>query len=102
MLVVKRTVTKREIDRIHVAQTAPGGETMERLWAVDPSGYRELSAEPVRGPIPNTFLVGKTVLPALGQEGELLAAVSAARIITQRDRARQRLRRQMWSKIETT
>ncbi len=93
---------KREIDRIHVTSTAPGGEGMERLWAVDPSGYRELSAEPVRGPIPNTFLVGKTVLPALGQEGELLAAVSAARIITQRDRARQRLRRQMWSKIETT
>jgi len=93
---------KREIDRIHVASTAPNGEVMERQWAVDPAGYRELSGEPVRGPIPNTYLVGKTVLPALGQEGELMAAVSAARIITQRDRTRQRLRRQMWSKIETT
>ncbi len=58
-------------------------------------------AKPVRGPIPNTYLVGKTVLPALGQEGELLAAVSAARIVTARDRTRQKLRRQMWSKIET-
>ncbi|HVJ17497.1 MAG TPA: phytoene dehydrogenase [Polyangiaceae bacterium] len=93
---------RRDIDRIHVPGSAPAGEAMERLWAVDPAGYRELSGEPVRGPIPQTFLVGKTVLPALGQEGELLAAVSAARIITQRDRARQRLRRQMWSKIETT
>lgn len=93
---------KRDIDRIHVTGTAPGAEPMERQWAVDPPGYRDLSGEPVRGPIPNTYLVGKTVLPALGQEGELLAAVSAARIITQRDRTRQKLRRQMWSKIETT
>jgi hypothetical protein len=94
--------TAREIDRIHVSSTSPRGETMERLYAVDPSGYRELSGEPVRGPIPNTYLVGKTVLPALGQEGELMAAVSAARIVAQKDRTRQRLRRQMWSKIETT
>ena len=92
---------KREIDRIHVGSAAPSAEPMERLWTVDPSGYRELAGEPVRGPIPNTYLVGKTVLPALGQEGELLAAVSAARIITARDRTRQKLRRQMWSKIET-
>jgi phytoene dehydrogenase-like protein len=94
--------TKREIDRIHVSATAPGGEPMEQLWAIDPPGYRELSGEPVRGPIPNTYLVGKSVLPALGQEGELLAAVSAARLVTKRDRTRQRLRRQMWTKIETT
>jgi hypothetical protein len=45
--------------------------------------------------------VGKTVLPALGQEGELIAAASVARIVTRRDRARQRMRRQMWTKIET-
>lgn len=95
------TGEKREIDRIHVGTTAPVAEPMERLWTVEPPGYRELAGEPVRGPIPNTYLVGKTVLPALGQEGELLAAVSAARLITARDRTRQKLRRQMWSKIET-
>ena len=40
-------------------------------------------------------------LAALGQEGELIAAWGAARIITRRDRTRQRVRQQMWTKIET-
>ena len=75
---------------------------MERLWTVEPGGYLELSGEPVRGPVPGTYLVGKTVLPGLGQEGELIAGWSAARVITNKDRQRQRMRRQMWSKIETT
>jgi phytoene dehydrogenase-like protein len=75
---------------------------MERLWAVEPGGYLDLAAEPVRGPIRNTYLVGKTVLPGLGQEGELMAAWGAAKLITHKDAARQKMRRQMWRKIETT
>lgn len=94
--------SRREVDRLQVSGASPAPEPMERLWAVEPSGYLELGGEPVRGPIPGTYLVGKTVLPALGQEGELMAALSAARIVTRRDRARQRMRRQMWSKIDTT
>jgi phytoene dehydrogenase-like protein len=92
----------REIDRLHLSGAAPGPEPMERLWSVDPPGYRGLAGEPVRGPIPGTYLVGPTVLPALGQEGELLAAASAARLITRKDRARQRMRQKLWSKLETT
>jgi len=92
----------REVDRLHLGGAAPGAEPMERLWSVDRPGYRGLAGEPVRGPIPATFLVGPTVLPALGQEGELLAAVSAARLITRGDRARQRMRQKLWSKLETT
>jgi phytoene dehydrogenase-like protein len=92
---------KREIDRIHVTEAGPGAEPMPWLWSVDPPGYLELGGEPVRGPVPGTYLVGRTVMPALGQEGELLAAWSAARIITRSDRRRQKMRRQMWSKIET-
>jgi phytoene dehydrogenase-like protein len=91
----------RPIDRLHVSEAGPGAEPMERLWRVEPAGYLDLAAEPVRGPIPGTFLVGSSVLPALGQEGELLAAWSVTRLITRRDRARQKMRRQMWSKIET-
>lgn len=91
---------RREIDRIHVPQTAPGPEPMRWQWTVDPPGYLELSGEPVRGPIAGTYLVGSTVLPALGQEGQLLAAWSAARIVTRKDWTRQRMRRQMWTKIE--
>jgi phytoene dehydrogenase-like protein len=95
------TGTRREIERLHVAETSPGREPMERLWSVDPPGFLGLSGEPVRGPIPNTFLVGPTVLPALGQEGELLAAWSVARLVTRRDKTRQRMRQKLWSKLET-
>jgi phytoene dehydrogenase-like protein len=92
---------RREVDRVHIEGVAPGAEPMERLWTVSPVGYLSLAAEPVRGPIRGTFLVGKSVLPALGQEGELMAATSVARIVSQRDSARQRMRRQMWTKLET-
>lgn len=93
---------RREVDRLHLSGASTAAEPMERLWTVEPRGYLDLAGEPVRGPIPSTYLVGKTVLPALGQEGELMAALSAARIVTRRDSARQRMRRQMWSKIDTT
>lgn len=93
--------TKKEIDRIHLPETAPGAEPMQWQWTVDPPGYLELAGEPVRGPIAGSYLVGPSVLPALGQEGELIAAWGAARIITKKDRTRQRMRRQMWTKIET-
>lgn len=97
-----RSGSRREIDRVHLQGAGPGAEAMEPLWAVEPSGYLDLAGEPVRGPIPNTYLVGKTVLPGLGQEGELMAAFGAAMLITRKDGARQKMRRQMWSKIETT
>lgn len=93
---------RREVERAHLQGASNHAEQMERLWSVEPNGYLELAGEPVRGPVPGTYLVGKTVLPGLGQEGELLAAWSVARVITGKDRQRQRLRRQMWSKIETT
>ncbi len=91
---------RHEIDRIHLPSGA-GPEPMEWQWSVDTPGYLELAGEPFRGPIPGTYLVGRTVLPALGQEGSLLAAWGAARAITRKDRTRQKMRRQMWSKIET-
>lgn len=97
-----RSGARREVDRTHLQGAPAGIEAMERLWTVQPRGYLELSGEPVRGPVPGTYLVGRTVLPGLGQEGELMAAWSAARVITSKDRPRQRLRRQMWSKIETS
>jgi phytoene dehydrogenase-like protein len=97
-----RNGARREVDRVHVQDTSPSAEPMERLWTVEPAGYLDIAGEPVRGPIPNTYLVGKTVLPGLGQEGELIAAFGAAKLITRKDGARQKMRRQMWSKIETT
>ena len=83
-------------------------EPMSWLWATDDRSARgpaksgmlgELTAEPVRGPVRGSFLVGSTVLPALGQEGQLLAAWSAARLITGGDPARDKFRRHRWSRL---
>ncbi len=93
---------RKEIDRIHLTEGTAGPEPMRWQWTVDPPGYAGLSGEPIRGPIPGTYLVGSTVLPGLGQEGELLAAWGATRVITRQDRTRQKMRRQMWSRIETS
>ncbi len=90
-----------EIDRIHVPESGATPEPMDWMWLAEPPGFADLAGEPIRGPIPGTYLVGRTVLPALGQEGALLAAWSAARLITRRDRSRQRMRQKLWTKIET-
>jgi hypothetical protein len=93
---------RREIDR--AALRASGGsldaEPMIARWRVDSPGFHGLGAEPIRTPLAGAFVLGPSVLPALGQEGELLAAWSAARLITRTDRRKERMRRDMWSKIE--
>lgn len=95
------TGTCREISRIHVKQAEARAEHMDYQWSVEPRGYLDLAGEPLAGPIAGSYLVGKTVLPALGQEGELIAAWSIARLLTRRDSVRQRRRRQLWTKVET-
>jgi hypothetical protein len=92
---------RRDIDRIHVTQSSAKPEYMEHQWSVEPTGYLGLAAESCKGPIPGSYLVGKTTLPALGQEGELLSAWSVAKMLTRKDSVRQRRRRQLWTKIET-
>jgi hypothetical protein len=62
--------------------------------------YAELGGEPIRTPVDHLLTVGPSVMPALGVEGEFLAAWGAARLITRTDRKRERMRREMWSKIE--
>jgi hypothetical protein len=59
-----------------------------------------LGAEPIRTPLGNAFVTGRTTLPALGQEGELLTAWGVARIITRTDRRKEKMLREMWSKVE--
>lgn len=91
----------REMDRVHLKETWGTAEPMQpRFRPVE--GYLGLSAEPLRGPVPGTFLVGPSVLPSLGQEGEMLAAQSVVRILTKKDRQRQKLRKRLWTKIETS
>lgn len=91
---------RRLLDRLHVKGALNGAEPMVRQIEVDPPGYLGLAGEPIRGPIEHTLLVGRSVLPGLGQEGQLLAAWGAARLITRTDRKKERMRRDMWSKVE--
>jgi phytoene dehydrogenase-like protein len=97
-----RSGKRKDVDR--AALRASGGsleaEPMAARWHVDPPSFHGLAAEPVRTPLAGAFVVGPSTLPALGQEGELLAAWSAARLITRTDKRKERMRREMWSKVE--
>jgi hypothetical protein len=88
------------VPRSELQQASTRAEPMRRQLEVDPPGYLGLGGEPLRGPIERTLLVGPSVLPGLGQEGRLLAAIGAARIVTQSDKRKARMRREMWTKIE--
>jgi phytoene dehydrogenase-like protein len=94
----------RRADVARTALRAGGGsleaEPMAPRWRVEPPAFHGLGAEPVRTPLAGAFVVGPSALPALGQEGELLAAWSAARLITRTDKRKEQMRRDMWSKIE--
>jgi glycine/D-amino acid oxidase-like deaminating enzyme len=98
-----RSGTRVEVDRTALR---PGGgsvdvEAMTSRWDIaDDELLEGLGGEPLRTALSNAFVVGSSVLPALGQEGELLAAWSVARIITRTDRRREKMRRDMWSKVE--
>ena len=91
---------RHEVDRLKLTGATMRAEPMEMQVDVETPSFSGLAGEPVRGPIERSYLVGKTVLPALGQEGELLAAVSAARLITRSDPRREKMRLEMWNKVE--
>jgi len=93
--------TRRLLERVHLPDARPSAEPMQPRLLVKPLGYLGLAGEPVRGPIPGSYLLGPSVFPLLGQEGEVLAATSVVRILTGKDTKRQKRRRLMWTKIET-
>jgi phytoene dehydrogenase-like protein len=97
-----RSGERKEVDRTALR---PGGgslepEPMVPRWRVEPPSFHGLAAEPLRTPLGGGFIVGPSALPTLGQEGELLAALGAARLVTRTDTRKERMRREMWSKIE--
>ncbi len=91
---------RRLAERAALRGASATPEPMVRQLEVDPPGYLGLGGEPIRGPVERTLLAGRSVLPALGQEGQLLAAWGAARLVTRTDRKKERMRRDMWSKVE--
>jgi hypothetical protein len=91
---------RRTVERASLRGASSAPEPMVRQLEVDPPGYLGVAGEPIRGPIDRTLLVGRSVLPGLGQEGQLLAAWGAARLVTRTDRKKEKMRRDMWSKVE--
>jgi hypothetical protein len=89
-----------EVERTRLHDAAPHAEPIDRQLEVDPPGYLGIAGEPLRGPIDRTLLVGPSVLPALGQEGRLLAALGAVRLVSQSDHRKARMRRERWTKLE--
>jgi glycine/D-amino acid oxidase-like deaminating enzyme len=97
-----RSGARVEVDRARL-RTAGGSlvaEPMPARFHVDPPTFHGLGGEPLRAPLAGACLAGRTALPALGQEGELLAAWGVARLITRTDRRKEKMRREMWSKVE--
>lgn len=92
----------RAIDRARLRST--GGslepEPMVPRFSVTRPALEGLAGEAIRTPLGNVFVTGKSVLPSLGQEGELLAAWGVARVITRTDRRKEKMLREMWSKVE--
>ncbi|MEI8256903.1 MAG: hypothetical protein WCJ30_14615, partial [Deltaproteobacteria bacterium] len=75
-------------------------EPMSVIERASASGLLGICAIPARGEIKQLLMLGPQVIPGLGEEGEWLAALSAARIVTRTDRSKERLRRELWSKVD--
>jgi glycine/D-amino acid oxidase-like deaminating enzyme len=92
----------QSVDRARLR--ASGGslepEPMIPRFHVTPAQLHGLAGEPIRTALGNVFVTGRSTLPALGQEGELLAAWGVARVITRTDRRKEKMLREMWSKVE--
>jgi hypothetical protein len=71
-----------------------------RFVVTEPQALFGLAGEPLRTKLGCAFVTGRTTLPALGQEGQLLAAWSVARIITRTSRRKEKMLREMWNKVE--
>lgn len=93
---------RADVDRVNLRAGGASldAEPMVPRWTITPPELHGLAGEPVRAPLDGAFLAGPTVMPALGQEGQLLAAWGTARIITRTDSAKEKMRRDMWSKVE--
>lgn len=85
---------------VPAARIASGAEPMDAVEHAEPAGALGVCALPATGDVRNLLLVGRQVAPGLGAEGSLLAALSAARHVTRSDRSKERMRRELWSKVD--
>ncbi len=77
-----------------------GPRSMRGIYGYPVLGALGVCALPVRTPVKRLLMASQHVVPGLGQEGELLAAWSASRVVSRSDRRKERMRRSMWTKLE--
>ncbi|MGE0791562.1 MAG: phytoene desaturase family protein [Sandaracinaceae bacterium] len=77
-----------------------GTATMRAIYGYPVSSMLGLSALPVRMPVKHLLCCSEQTVPGLGMEGMLLAAWSAAKVVSESDKSRDRLRRGRWGKLE--
>jgi len=94
----------RDLEAGHdVEPTAPwarGRHTMEPISGFPIASHLGVCALPIRSPIKRLLLVNGQVVPGLGMEGQLLAAWSAARIVSRSDKRPAILRRSAWTRLK--
>lgn len=82
------------------ARWSGAAEPMEALDDRTADAFMGVCGMPVEGDVEGVLLVGRQVVPGLGVEGEMLASLAASAIITRTDRSKERMRRELWSKVE--
>lgn len=92
----------RAVPRTEVRSTGGSrdAEPAEPLYSLPRDAFAGLCGESVRTGLEGLLTVAPSVMPTLGPEGELVAAWGAARLVTKTDPKRERMRRELWSKIE--
>jgi hypothetical protein len=91
----KRQLHERMDFRAHGVSVEP--EPMDPIWSR--SAEASLLADPITTPLANVYLCGPSVLPALGQEGELIAAWSVAQTIERQTPQKNQFRRGLLGKL---
>lgn len=77
-----------------------GPATMRAVYGFPVSTMAGLCALPVRTPIKRLLMCNEQMVPGLGMEGLLLAAWSAAKVVSRSDTKREWMRRGRWGKLE--
>jgi phytoene dehydrogenase-like protein len=77
-----------------------GVQTMPAVHDYPSTRALGLSAMPIRTPLRGLLLCSGQVAPGLGVEGCLLAAFSAARVVSRSDRSKAWMRRRLWTKVQ--
>jgi hypothetical protein len=80
---------------VHSPHEGDAARPMESVYETSEPGPLGVGATAIANSIRGLLVVGRQTLPGLGQEGELAAAWGAARLISQTEKKRDPLKREI-------